>query len=211
MVTRAAAADRLSAIVESTANTVTHCFWGARTSSGRRPPKQDRARRNILSSLVSQPQANLWLLENGPKELERLFRAIAFYPLAPILLTDDDRHYREASVGASKLLGLPREEIIGRSLDDFTDPDFKPVISERWNALLSDGEQQGTIPLIGMDGTPHEVEYVAKGEVLPVRHVLVLRDKASNTGVPAWVQDYALFLLDVEGQIVAWYRGAERI
>ena len=26
-----------------------------------------------------------------------------------------------------------------------------------------------------------------------------------------WVQDYALFLLDVDGQIVAWYAGAERI
>jgi formate hydrogenlyase transcriptional activator len=54
----------------------------------------------------------------------------------------------------------------------------------------------------------------------------VLRDKATNTpdgapveidkplsksGVPAWVQDYALFLLDADGQVVAWYSGAERI
>ena len=29
--------------------------------------------------------------------------------------------------------------------------------------------------------------------------------------VPAWVQDYALFLLDADGQIAAWYAGAERI
>lgn len=62
--------------------------------------------------------------------------------------------------------------------------------------------------------------------MLPVRHLLVLRDKTSNTfgggpvemdtapskgGVPAWVQDYALFLLDLDGQVVAWYSGAERI
>ena len=62
--------------------------------------------------------------------------------------------------------------------------------------------------------------------MLPVRHLLVLKDKTTqvcNGGpaetdkdpskgcVPAWVQDYALFLLDADGQVVAWYAGAERI
>ena len=161
--------------------------------------------------MASQPHAANWLAEKGPKELEQLFRAVVFYPSAPILLTDNDRQYREASVGASKLLGLPREKIIGRSLDDFTDPDFRPLISERWSEFLEQGEQQGTIPLLGPDGNPREVEYLAKGNVLPVRHLLVLRDKTPKAIVPAWVQDYALFLLDVEGEIVAWYAGAERI
>jgi PAS domain S-box-containing protein len=45
---------------------------------------------------------------------------------------------------------------------------------------------------------------------------MVLRDKtdpgkAGEGGVPTWLQDYALFLLDVDGQVVAWYAGAERI
>jgi PAS domain S-box-containing protein len=56
--------------------------------------------------------------------------------------------------------------------------------------------------------------------VLPVRHLLLLQDKTkvaeaakdlSLNPLPSSVQDYALFLLDVEGQIVAWYAGAERI
>ncbi len=37
------------------------------------------------------------------------------------------------------------------------------------------------------------------------------RKRALKSHVPAWVQDYALFLLDVDGQVVAWYAGAERI
>jgi PAS domain S-box-containing protein len=174
--------------------------------------------------LASQPQAAGWLTENGPKELELLFRAIVFHPSVPILLTDSDRHHRDASVGASKLLGLPREEIIGRSLDDFAEPSFKPVISERWRAFLERGEQQGTLQLVDAAGGRREVEYLAKKNVLPVRHLLVLRDKTAETladgpvetdkdasKVPGWVQDYALFLLDVDGQVVAWYAGAERI
>jgi len=172
--------------------------------------------KRFVNSAASQPHATRWLSENGPKELELLFRAIVFHPSVPVLLTDDERHYREASVGASKLLGLPREKIIGRSLDDFAEPNFKPVISERWRSFLEEGEQEGELQLLGADGTPRHVEYTAKGNVLPVRHLLVLRDKTKSTdavadAAPTWVQDYALFLLDVDGLIVAWYAGAERI
>jgi formate hydrogenlyase transcriptional activator len=152
-----------------------------------------------------------WLTEHGPRELESLFRAIVFHPSAPVLIADDDRNYQEASVGASKLLGIPREKIIGRSLDDFAEPSFRPVISERWRAFLEEGEQEGTLPLLGSDGGPREVEYIAKGNILPARNVVVLRDGCAKTSVPAWVQDYALFLLDADGRIAAWYAGAERI
>ncbi len=178
-----------------------------------------------MNSAASNPEAPHWLLEHGPKELELLFRAIVFYPSAPILLADDDRQYRDASVGAGNLLGVPREAIIGRTLDDFAEPSFKPVISERWRAFLEDGEQEGTLQLVGPNGGPRDVHYLAKRNVLPVRHLLVLRDQTADTLAsgptetpkggkniaPAWVQDYALFLLDPDGQIAAWYAGAERI
>jgi formate hydrogenlyase transcriptional activator len=179
--------------------------------------------KRFLSS-TSQQQTVRWLTENGPKELELLLRAIVFQPSAPILLADNDRQYREASVGASRLLGLPREKIIGRSLDDFAQPSLKPAISERWRRFLEEGEQEGTLQLVGPDGSLQDVEYSAKGNVLPIRHLLVLRAKTkpegvpaesdkfpSKSSVPAWVQDYALFLLDMDGQIVSWYAGAERI
>ena len=173
-----------------------------------------------MNSTASQPVAIRWLAENGPKELELLLRAVIFHPSTPILIADNDRRYQEASVGASKLLGLPREKIIGRSLDEFAVPEIRPVISERWRKFLEEGEQVGTLQLLGPDGTPRDVEYVAKGNVLPVRHLLALRDKTSEAtpdadpaqdSIPSWVQDFALSLLDVDGQIVAWYGGSERI
>ncbi len=168
---------------------------------------------------ASRSQPNRWLVERGPQELELLFRAIVYHPSAPILITDNDRNYRDASVGASKLLGLPRDKIIGRRMDEFAAPSFKPQISQLWRAFLEHGEQKGLLQLASADGKLREVEYTAKGNVLPVRHVFVLRDKTAlaetdrteKDPTPSWVQDYALFLLDVNGCIAAWYSGAARI
>ena len=160
----------------------------------------------------SQSQASRWLAENGPKELELLFRAIVYHPSAPILITDDDGNSKDASAGAGKLLGLPREQIIGRPIDDFAPPGSKPAVSQLWRAFQEHDEQEGVLQLVDSDGTLREVEYTAKGNVLPVRHALVLRDKtAPHDPIPSWLQDYALYLLNPEGRIAAWYSGAARI
>src|SRR6185295_7440973 len=101
---------------------------------------------------------------------ELLFRAIVYHPSAPILITDDDRNYQDASAGASKLLGVPREKIIGHRLDDFAPPAFKPEVSQLWRAFLEQGEQEGVLKLVGPDGALREVEYKAKLNILPIRH-----------------------------------------
>jgi formate hydrogenlyase transcriptional activator len=175
-----------------------------------------------VSSEGSQAQTADWLLDHGPRELELLFRAIVFHPSAPILIADNDRKNVDASVGAAKLLGLSRDKIIGNKIDDFAAPAFKPEIESLWSAFLEQGEQNGMLRLAGPDGTPWDVEYTAKGNVLPVRHLLILRGRASSAQtrgsaevvehqVPSWVQDFALYLVDVDGHIAAWYSGAERI
>jgi len=164
------------------------------------------------------PPTARWLVENGPRELELLFQTIVYHPSAPILVTDDDGNFKDASVGVGKLLGVAREKIIGRPIHDFAQPGFKPQISQLWKALQNQEEHNGTLRLTGPDGSPRDVEFTAKGNVLPVRHVLVLRDKApveaedaSSNHIPSWVQDYALYLLDIEGRVAAWYSGAARI
>ncbi|HXJ44232.1 MAG TPA: sigma 54-interacting transcriptional regulator [Bryobacteraceae bacterium] len=164
--------------------------------------------------MALQQEEIAWLVKHGPAELERLLRAIVYHPSAPVLITDNDRRYHEASFGARRLLGAPREQIIGRSVDDFAEPVFQHNIPDLWHSFLLQGEQEGTLRLLAPDGTPREVEYKARINVLPVRHLLVLREKTAGVTsgeIPRWVQDYALFLVDPDGTIAAWYSGAERI
>ncbi len=169
--------------------------------------------------MASLPKPATWLVENGPKELESLFRAIVYNPSAPVLITDDQGASIEASSGAGKLLGLPREKLIGRQIEEFIPAALKPQVSQLWRAFLERGEQEGTLQLIGPGGTTEEVEFAAKGNVLPLRHAIALRPKnasalapdADLNHIPSWVQDYALCLLDVKGVVVAWYSGAARI
>jgi PAS domain-containing protein len=75
-----------------------------------------------VSGILSEREPTPWLAQHGPKEIELLLRAVLFQPTASILLADDDRRYLDASFGASKLLGRPREKLIGCRLDDFLEP-----------------------------------------------------------------------------------------
>jgi PAS domain S-box-containing protein len=163
-----------------------------------------------------------WLAENGPKELELLFRAITQHPFAPILVVDNDGNYKDANPGAGKLLGRPREQIVGCRIDEFADPSFRPQIPKLWRKFLETGEQKGMFKLAGPDGKPRDVEYAVKANVLPVRHVLLLNDAATSPQreegaafqgpqARSWLRDYALLLLDTDGNVAAWYSGAERI
>ncbi len=164
------------------------------------------------AGVVQQPN---WLAANGLKELELLFRAVLYHSSQPVLIADSDRNYLDANSGAGRLLGLPADQIIGHKIDDFAEPGFRPRIEPLWQEFLERGEQEGTFPLAGPDGTVHEVDYTAKGNVLPVRHLFVLHDKAQKKTdedpASSWVKDFAFFLLDPDGKVVACYSGAERI
>lgn len=135
-----------------------------------------------------------WLIENGPKHLACLIGSIVFQSSTPVVIADDSRRCVEASMGASQLLGLSRGEIIGRSLDEFMKFDAASVmlLPDRHLLVLTalDAKTPGTKLDSSLDSS-------AKN--------------SSTTFIPASVQDYALFLLDVNGDIVTWYAGAERM
>jgi formate hydrogenlyase transcriptional activator len=75
-----------------------------------------------MNSAASTLETSGWLVEEGSRELEQLFRAMLSHQSEPILIADDGRHCLYASSGASKLVGLPMGELIGHRIDDLVEP-----------------------------------------------------------------------------------------
>ena len=73
-----------------------------------------------------------WLLDGGLRQVELLLRAVVYPPAEPILITDDERNCRDASCGTGTLLGLSRDRIIGRKIDEFLEPGSRAQIAEDW-------------------------------------------------------------------------------
>ena len=162
------------------------------------------------SAASAQPTASL-LVRDGLRELELLFGAVLCHPAEPILIADDDRNCLAVSSAAAKLLGLSKPKIVGHTIDDFINSKPQSQIAERWRTLLKQGEQEGAFQLAGSNGSAREVQYIAKSNVLPGRHVFFLLVGVDGKQIPLQGKDYALFTLDADGQVVAWYSGAERI
>ncbi len=58
---------------------------------------------------------------------------------------------------------------------------------------------------------PNKLVYTAKNDILPGRHLLILNDNSRGENAAADSKDYAFFSFDADGQVVAWYSGAERL
>jgi PAS domain-containing protein len=89
-----------------------------------------------------------------------------------ILVADDDRKYVDLNQAAAKALGLPKRDIIGRSIDDFFSEAKEEMIPSAWRAFIADGEQTGLCRLRHQDRL---FEYRARANFVPGLHVSVLR------------------------------------
>ena len=130
-------------------------------------------------------------MKHGPQALERLLRAILYHSPAPVVLTDDDRHFLDGSSCSSAILRQAPEAL---NLDG-------------WQDVLAGGEPQGILHFVDVKGSERELEYAAQKDVLPQRHLIFFGEGGMQTSL----QNYALSLVDAEGNIVAWYAGAERL
>ncbi|MFE1744943.1 PAS domain S-box protein [Coleofasciculus sp. H7-2] len=105
---------------------------------------------------------------------EEQLRAIFESALEVILITDDEGTYVEGNPAACQLLGLQLSELLGKRIADFMEPSFD--FKQAWHNFQKQGQATGELRLLHPDGTVREVEYAAKANFLPGRHLSVLRD-----------------------------------
>lgn len=126
----------------------------------------------------------------GPQAVMRLQAAFEG-SRHPMLIADDQRRWVTGNTAACELLGIAREEIPWRTMDDFTPPSERKRLEAQWETFLSTGAAEGWYQLYVADGEPLAVEFSATANVLPARHLslFIPLDKASQRVLPqaaAW-------------------------
>ena len=91
----------------------------------------------------------------------------------PMLLADDDRVYVDANEAASQMLGMPREAIIGRRIEDLTPADQRDAVDGVWRAFLAAGSLAGVFELEAAGGRRILVDYNATAHIMPGRHLTI--------------------------------------
>ena len=91
----------------------------------------------------------------------------------PMLFSDDGRRWVTGNAAACELLGISGEELVWRTLDDFTPRGQRARLDQRWAAFLSTGAAEGWYQLDIPGRGPVSVEFSAVSHVLPSRHLTV--------------------------------------
>jgi PAS domain S-box-containing protein len=111
--------------------------------------------------------------ERALRDSEAQLRAIFSSTLDAIIVLDTDGTTIDANPAAEDLFGVPRDRLVGRSLHEAAAVGETGAV---WRDLLAKGAVVGVFRLLRPDGTQRDVEFSATADVLPGRHVAVVRD-----------------------------------
>jgi PAS domain S-box-containing protein len=114
--------------------------------------------------------------EESLKQSESQFRALFENALDAVLIADDQGVYVDANPAACDLLGLSYNEVIGRTISDFTEEDHQADTTYSWEQFLKEGMMRGVVHLRRPDDKILEVDFSATANFIPGRHLSLLRD-----------------------------------
>ena len=110
------------------------------------------------------------------RELQRqtaISQAVFEEALDAMVIADDDGVYVDANRAACELFGLPREELLGRTIAEFTPEEYD--FERHWTAFQETDRDRGCLSLVRADGERCLVEFAATREIVPGRHLSILR------------------------------------
>jgi PAS domain-containing protein len=93
---------------------------------------------------------------------------------------DDERRFVEVSTSLTQIVEAPREALLGRPLEAFSNPADVSVPEDAagvWEELRRRGELHSTLRFRRLDGTPREIEYhLTHDGAGPGRHLAIVRE-----------------------------------
>jgi PAS domain S-box-containing protein len=147
---------------------------------------------------------------------EQELRAIFEGTLEAIVILDDQGKNVAVNPAFCKLLGVPSSQLLGRPIGNFIVSNINIV--QEWLTLLQQGQATGELCLQHSDGSLREVEYAARANFLPGRHLAVLRDVTQRKQAEQKIYfqarlldviQQAVVVTDLAGNIIYWNHYAE--
>jgi two-component system cell cycle sensor histidine kinase/response regulator CckA len=108
------------------------------------------------------------------KESENLFRAVFDGAFEAMVISNDEGRYVDVNPAACEVFGRTHDELVGMRVGAVSGtPEHAGTA---WRSLLEEGAVRGPYDVVRPDGTVRETEFSARANVLPGRHISVLRD-----------------------------------
>jgi formate hydrogenlyase transcriptional activator len=190
-------------------------------------------RNNAMRSPDSSEQYATVLAKHEQAEFAQLTLESVFALCSDaIFVTDGDGMIRSSNPKATELFGYAHSELIGMKIDSLLPERFRdrhPIHRDNYNAQPRARQMGHAMKLFGLrkDGTECPVEIMLKPiqtnsgpivlsfvrdttEQIAAQEAVRHHDRQIRSIVDS-VHDYAIFLLDHDGHVVTWNRGAESI
>jgi PAS domain S-box-containing protein len=103
---------------------------------------------------------------------DRRLRILGDLAFEAVCVVDDDRRYLRVNRAAVRVLGAPKEEIIGRRVDDFTLPEHLPALEELWARLQREGVLEGPYMAVQGNGSVRPIRFRAIWQYAPGEHLI---------------------------------------
>lgn len=91
-----------------------------------------------------------------------------------MVVADEEGRYIDANQSACELFGLKKEELLGRSIEEFAPEDYD--FETEWGRFEENTIDRGVFNIVRDDGEERVVEYAATANILEGEHLSVLRD-----------------------------------
>jgi DNA-binding CsgD family transcriptional regulator len=102
----------------------------------------------------------------------QLFRAMFETDPTAVLVLDDDRRNVDGNRVARSFLGVSREDLRRRRVDDFASSSVRENLDRLWQVFLTRGSLEGLLPMLLTNGLQRTVSFQARARVTPGRHVI---------------------------------------
>jgi PAS domain S-box-containing protein len=114
---------------------------------------------------------------------EQLLRALFEEGLDAMLLADDAGVYVDCNAAACELFGLPRAQLLGRSVLEFAAPGYDA--QGTFQVFREEGRMRGKFPLQRLDGSRRILDFHASANIAPGLHLSIMRDVTESLAADA--------------------------